>query len=397
MDYPFHKDGPINSKYGSTEYYMKYILTMIEKYRVEGKPVILVGHSFGVNVIAEFITRYPFAADAVVMLSPGGFTEELAVWAREKTTLMLKSFPHFVFNEMGSRWAGFINRGFVWNKTKNRKFKDPTLVNPKLKVRIVSGEWEEFVPGPLEANGLPKKVPRTYDVLSAMKQFFRRAETVMEPEVGHLVHSHIDKNGHDLVIREILKANSESVENSYDITETVSKERKKILTEVDQALQKQLLEPFFKAWLNETYGLSFLAGLVREKDEIEGTKLARRVLSDFKKFEDWRHEIILHNLKDSQNAFYIENQEKIDANIKTKTLNERTQIINAYYFFLVQDLKKQAADVLSGNLIEKWKLETKWNLAERLLIESRPLDPNSRKNQKPDSSMSCRVFYKRAG
>lgn len=369
LDYPFHKDGPINSKYGNAKFYMSYLNEFIQQHRITGKPVILVGHSFGVNIIAELITRYPFAADSVVMLSPGGFNEELAVWAREKTTPMLRTFPHFVYNELGSRWAGFINRGFIWNKTKNRSFKDPTLVNPNLKVRILSGEWEEFIPGPLDLNGLPAKEPRTYDVLAEMKKFFSRATTVLEAKVGHLVHSHIDDQGNDLVIREILAANGESASDSKEISDNISKERKKILSELDQAIQKQLIEPFFREWLTETYQLDFLTKLLKNPDPVYSTKIARRVISDFKKFEEYRLDSILLYLKETQSEFYFLNQSQIDKTISNKNLNERTQIINQYFNYLSANPDKQKSDNVKGNIIKQWIEESSWSLAERIIIE----------------------------
>lgn len=379
MDYPFHQDGPIDSKYGRTAIYMEYILRMITKYRIAGKPVTLVGHSFGVNVIAEFITRYPFAVDSAILLSPAGFNKELVTWSQEKTIHMLKTFPHFVYNELGSRWAGFINRGFQWSKTKNRKFTDPTRVNPGLKVRIVSGEWEEFIPGPLDKDGLPLKVPRTYDVLGAMKHFFSKAETILEPNVGHLVHSHIDSNGHDLVLREILAANGESIADSKSITDSVAKSRKNALTERDLALQKQLLETFFQDWLKETYGSEYLRNLHASPDEVEATKLARRVLADFKKFEDWRTDLILIDLQKKIHPFYIQNKEKIESVIKTKNLNERTQVINAYYIYLAQEPTHQASDTIQDNLPLRWKQETGFNPEARTRIEK---------------SAMCKQFYK---
>lgn len=395
MDYPFHRDGPINSKYGSAKFYSGYLLSLINKFRLANKPVILVGHSFGVNVIAEFITRYPFAADSVVLLSPAGFNDELAKWSKEKTSLMLKTFPHFTYNELGARWAGFINRQFTWNKLKKREFKDPTLVNPNLKVRIVSGEWEEFIPGPLDENGLPKKVPRTYDVLAAMKAFFSRATTIMEPNVGHLVHSHNDVNGHDLVLREILAANGESIANYKDIVDSVSKERKKILTEIDQGIHKQQLEPFFREWLAGTYGADYIK-TISQMNESEGITMIRRVLADFKKFEDWRSAMILTHLQEIHHPFYMENKEQMDLTISAKNLNERTRFVNAYYMYLAQHPEAAKSDVLAINVVQKWVAETNWSLQDRVRVDLPPV-VDRKASSKSNYRNQCVSFYKKSG
>ncbi|MBL7557378.1 MAG: alpha/beta fold hydrolase [Bdellovibrionaceae bacterium] len=397
MDYPFHRDGPINSKYGEVKLYSEYILQLIQKFRIEGKPVVLVGHSFGVNIIAEFITRYPFAADAAVLLSPAGFNEDLATWAKEKTSLMLKSFPHFSYNELGARWAGFINRQFTWSKESRRKFKDPTLVNPKLHVRVVSGEWEEFVPGPLDENGLPAKQPRTYDILGEMKKFFSRATTVMEPGVGHLIHSHTDVNGQDLILREILAANGEQIADAKEIADSVNKERKKILTEIDQGIHKQKLEPFFREWLAGTYGSDYIKTLMT-MSESDGTALVRRVLGDFKKFEDWRATVILANLKESRHPFYIDNQEQMDSTISSKNLNERTKFVNAYYIYLTEHPEAQKVDRLNIDPVNQWVLETAWDLKSRtqINVQSEAAAAHKKTNQQKSSRSICISFYQRA-
>lgn len=398
VDYPFHRDGPINSKYGSARYYMQYIQNVIQKYKIEGKPVILIGHSFGVNVISEFITQFPFSADAAILLSPVGFNKELGTWFKEKTIHMLKSFPHFVYNEMGARWAAFIDRGFTWNKLTKRRYPDPTIVNPKLKVRIVSGEWEEFIPGPLNSEGLPSKEPRTYDVLSEMKAFFSQATTVLEPGVGHLVQSHTDKNGQDLVLREVLLANGEDPSKMSEMASDISKKRKSRTSEIEQALQKQKTEPFFRSWLMHTYGSEFLIQQFNSDNTIQATSYVRRALADFKGFEEWRLDRILIDLKQKNDPFYLENNLEIDALISHANLNQRTKLINRYYAYLLENESYKHVNDLSGNVYERWKIETNWSLEDKLSFESKgkPDKPTVKDIGKKQSifNKSCFTFYK---
>lgn len=47
----------MNPALANTGEFAKYVHSIIEKYRVPGQPVILTGHSFGPDLIAEYITQ----------------------------------------------------------------------------------------------------------------------------------------------------------------------------------------------------------------------------------------------------------------------------------------------------------------------------------------------------
>ena len=222
--------------------------------------------------------------------------------------------------------------------------------------------------------------------------------TVLEPGVGHLIHSHTDVNGQDLILREVLAANGEQIADSKEIADTVNKERKKILTEIDQGIHKQRLEPFFREWLAGTYGSDYLKTLM-SMNEAEGTALVRRVLGDFKKFEDWRSSVILVSLKESRHPFYLDNQEQMDSTISTKNLNERTKFVNAYYVFLSEHPDAQKIDSLRFDPVRQWVIETAWDLKSRtqMDVQSEAAAVHKKMNQQKSSRNMCITFYKRAG
>ncbi len=359
FDYPFHGDGPIDSSFGNAGNFMEYINTLINKYRVPGQPVYLVGHSFGVNVIAEYISVYPYSVDGAVLLSPAGFTRTLARWAKEKTVPMLRTFPHFSYNEMGARWAAYINRSFQWQKWgKKRSYEDPTKTNPELRVRVVSGEYEEFIPGPLDEKGLPEKAPRTYKVLRVMKLLFSKAEVTLEPKVGHLVQSHTDSDGHDLVLRELLKVAGENISDSKTISGQTKKKREATLSEFDLAVHKTVLDPFFKGWLGKTYGENYFQSI---RTDSERTRLVRKVLGDYKKFDSWRQDLVLKNVIQAKTQFFKDNEAALLDQQRTGNVNQREQLVGNYFRSLSENPKSSEGTFLQEDPYQKWIEETQWN------------------------------------
>ena len=132
--------------------------------------------------------------------------------------------------------------------------------------------------------------------------------------------------------------------------------------------------------------------------ESDGTALVRRVLGDFKKFEDWRATVILANLKESRHPFYIDNQEQMDSTISSKNLNERTKFVNAYYIYLTEHPEAQKVDRLNIDPVNQWVLETAWDLKSRtqINVQSEAAGAHKKTNQQKSSRSLCISFYQRA-
>lgn len=126
FDMPFHSEGSRDEKFNNAFYFMEWVKNIVDEVKKSGKPVILAGHSFGPDVILEFATRYPKKIDAVVALSPAGFTKELSRWYDQHTSKM-KFGGEVAENEAGGLWAGTMSKQFLWSK---KKLADPTQINP---------------------------------------------------------------------------------------------------------------------------------------------------------------------------------------------------------------------------------------------------------------------------
>ncbi|MGZ3694988.1 MAG: alpha/beta hydrolase, partial [Bdellovibrionota bacterium] len=197
FDLPFHRDGSRNPGLANTKAMAEYLDSILKHLKNPNQKVILVGHSFGPDIIAEYISRYPFGVDGAVMLSPGSFDKTTKKWFANKTVYMDKTFGDVEANNFGGRWASMVTRDNIWNQPSKRL--DPTIENPKLKAIVLSGDREEYVPGELDRDGYPTTTPRTYDVKKVFNKMFKNAEVNIEPGVGHYIFAHSDSDGHDVV------------------------------------------------------------------------------------------------------------------------------------------------------------------------------------------------------
>ena len=315
FDLPFHRDGSRNPALSNTKDFADYIESIVQKLKVPGQPVILAGHSFGPDLIAEYITRYPNSVDSAVLISPGGFDEVTAKWYEEKTAQM--DFGDTESNDMGGRWAALVTTENTWNKVKTPDRVDPTKANPNLKVYVVSGDREEYVPGELGADGKPTTKPREYDVAGAFGKFFNRVDVTIEPGVGHYIFGHQDAQGQDVVLRSILKANNESLLDEKEIKKQVSL-RMQNRPSYDTLALRYSKEPFFRDWMDEeakkmgTTSQNLIAQFVKNQDKKE----AQTFITKFTDVEKQRVDALNENIKATEKwapAFYEENKAAIDA------------------------------------------------------------------------------------
>ncbi|MBX9767040.1 MAG: alpha/beta hydrolase, partial [Bdellovibrionales bacterium] len=159
FDFPWHQDGSQNPKLSESKEFMEYLYQFIQTLRPGGMPVYLVGHSFGPEILSEVVTRYPHLVQGAAMISPGGFDKVTAEWYQEQTVKMpfMRDLNEGGGNQKGGEWAGAVTKNFVWNKPTKRP--DPTIVNPRLKLHVIYGDREEYIPGPLNEDGSPAASP----------------------------------------------------------------------------------------------------------------------------------------------------------------------------------------------------------------------------------------------
>lgn len=337
FDLPFHRLGSRNPALADTENFAKYVNSVLEKYRVPGQKVILVGHSFGPDVIAEYITRYPKGADSAVLVSPGGFDDVTKKWYEEKTEKM--DFGDTEMNDAGGRWAGMVTTENMWNKPNTPGRVDPTKANPDLDVYVISGDKEEYIPGELDARGMPTDKPREYDVEGSFKNFFSRVDVTIEPGVGHYIFNHKDAQGQDVVLRSVLKANGESLANEKNIKMDVTN-RFQSRSSIDIIQLRYSKEPFFRRYVDQLAAQQGTTGrsLIQNLKATDDKKNSQGLITNYGWVEKQRVQALNSNIKATEKwapAFYAENKAAIDA------LGEKgadTTVIQAKYNSLLQSL-----------------------------------------------------------
>lgn len=307
FDMPFHAQGPTSVAFNKANHFMEWVRQIVLEARKSGKPVYLAGHSFGPDVALEYATRYPNDIAGVIGLSPAGFTKELSHWYDNYTTKM--TFGGAVAeNAAGGIWAGNMSSQFHWAK---RRLADPTVVNPELKIRILSGNREEYVPAPIGGENKTPIGDNTYDISIPLKQTFRNVTVTIEPGVGHYLFDAVDRNGYNVVMRELLLGMGEHPANIKKMIEETRAENVRVHIS-GQVAKKYAQDPIFKAWADMTYGPKTVMKITRQGQD----RFAQKMLEDFVEAQRVRDAEIFQKILDSKNThpeFYEKYKVQIDA------------------------------------------------------------------------------------
>lgn len=295
FDMPFHGDGPLKEKFLNADSFMKWLHQIIQQIKVSKKPLYLVGHSFGPDVIAEYVTRYPFDVDGALLISPAGFNKVLSDWYDQKTSKM-RFGGEVPANEAGGRFASIVSQQFTWNKVSHV---DPTKKNSILKLHMLSGNREEYVPAP---TGGSRRTPigvNTYEIGLALKEYFQGLDYVIESDVGHYIFNAVDANGSNVVMREILRL------AGYDIlmTKSMTAETSKRWLGRDNSERAMYLYDFdrnFRSWVQSQMRESQFVRMIKNPES----------------------EMTLKSILD---RFAI-NQQKMDAHIMQVILSDKTEL-----------------------------------------------------------------------
>ncbi len=373
FDLPFHQLGSRNPALAKSAEFAAYVERIVQKYKVPGQPVILVGHSFGPDIISEYITRYPKSVDAAVLVSPGSFDKTTAKWYSDKTSMM--DFGDTKMNADGGRWAGAVTNGKLWDKPNAAGRIDPTKANPDLDIYVISGDREEYVPGELDAvTGKPTTKPRGYDVQGAYNNYFSRVDVTIEPGVGHYIFNHNDAQGQDVVLRSILRANGESLLDEKELKRIASARFANRPSYETIALRYQK-EPFFKTWLDRvakekgTNGPDLIRTMIRTDDKKGGQDM----LVNFLTVSRQRVEALNANIKATQTwapEFYNENKVAIDA------LGEKSAdstVIQAKYLAYIKTLSPER---VAANTVAKPDVYTIAEKPQRPEVQVQAQSPN---------------------
>lgn len=329
FDLPFHMLGSRNAKLADVENFVEYLDRIIQAYRVKGQPVYLAGHSFGPGLIGEYVRRKPFGVDGAALISPASYNPELTKYFEQVTSMANRFWGDTKPNEVGAHWAGVVSHGNIWMEPPSETFPDPTVANPNLRLRVLSGDQDEYFPGKLDEYGEPTKEPRHYDFRPDFERVMKGAALTREPGVGHYIFTHTDSNGHDVVLRELLALHNDSLSQRKDM-EKEFKARQ--YSSAETALMRFNREPLFAQWVNqEKGGKDELVSYLQNGDQ----KSAQNLQKDYQKAIEQRMEFVRKNIRLTAQwalQFFRENQTSIEK-LGTKGFDE-TPLIRKYYELL---------------------------------------------------------------
>jgi len=306
IDLPFHAFGPRDEAFKNPDHFMEWLRNIVRDIEKSGKPIIMVGHSFGPDAILEFDTRYPKVLAGYAAISPASFTKELDKWYQNYTTKM--SFGGDVAeNEAGGIWAGAVSSKFLWHKS---KLADPTVINPNKRARILSGNREEYVPAPLGGPGNTPIGENTYDVSVPLRKMFKNAVITIEPGIGHYLFDHVDANGYNVVTREVMLALGENPADYKKLVEE-TRLRDSNHTASETLKIKYAQDPHFRAWATIRFGEGNVFKLASRQNDA----LAKKVMDEYVIALKMREEALFQKIlaaKETEPEFYAKYKDLLD-------------------------------------------------------------------------------------
>ncbi len=210
-------------------------------------------------------------------------------------------------NDAGGQWAYKVSKQFHWAKG---KLADPTAVNAKLRLRILSGNREEYVPAPV---GGPDGLPignNTYDIRIPLQAAFKNAVITIENGIGHYLFEHLDQNGINSVQRELLLVVGENPAKIKKIEEVVRTESGNYLASEQLAL-KYSQDNLFRSWADATYGVMKIPAISRQQNDAFAKKIMDEFFFAQKAFESQIQMDIIET-KSSNPKFYEKYKKLID-------------------------------------------------------------------------------------
>jgi hypothetical protein len=157
----------------------------------------------------------------------------------------------------------------------------------------------------------------------------------VEPGIGHLLFSHRDANGDDVILRELAAVNGDSIRNAKEMKKAVATR-----TEVDMFAQTYRREPLFRKWFDGKYGHEAYVKMIQDKD----FKAIKSAQTEWRVIVDRRNAELLQHIKDTENwapDFYFANKAEIDGLELNNKQHADSKIVKEYRQFL----KKQTPEI----------------------------------------------------
>jgi pimeloyl-ACP methyl ester carboxylesterase len=276
MDLPFHADGPLSNKFNEPAFVTAWLNKIVSKAKAAGVPVYLAGHSFGPSLIMEYLYDYPRGVDGALLISPVAFNEELRDWYEKETSRMKLGDADLIDATAGGIWGDRMLRGF---RTHNGPVAgDPTVLNPDLKVHVLTGDREEYARAPLAGKKNLPQGKNTYSIPDALRKILSHAKMIVESGVGHYIFKHKDSKDRNVVMRELTDLVGINLDDAPAIKREVLRSLSEDRSQTQALWTKYWTDPLFKSWADSSNLASHVQRLVKREEQWP----AKRILEAYR-------------------------------------------------------------------------------------------------------------------
>ncbi|NBT58013.1 alpha/beta fold hydrolase, partial [bacterium] len=161
IDLPFHASNKGEARLTDRAEFIKWLRQVVAEVKKSGKPIYLVGHSFGPEIALQFASEHPkdLNGGGLFLISGAWGKSPSHEWMYEKVTTPGMEYiggdQKVEDNPAGGDWAGKMAQQSDWHV---RGFP------PDLRVKLVVGEKDEWWPAPEAGEKLPSGVNRVKPV-----------------------------------------------------------------------------------------------------------------------------------------------------------------------------------------------------------------------------------------
>lgn len=154
IDLPFHASNKGESRLNQKPEFMKWLREAVSDLKKTGKPIYLVGHSFGPEIALQYASEFPkdLNGGGLFLISGAWGKSPSHEWMYEKVTTPGMEFiggdQKVEDNPAGGDWAGKMAEQSDWHAKG---------ISPDVRVKLVVGEKDEWWPPPASGE---EKLPR---------------------------------------------------------------------------------------------------------------------------------------------------------------------------------------------------------------------------------------------